>query len=57
MVTVAVACVPAETPEGSVPKLSTTLSPSSSTKSSIAANVKLCSMTSAANVTVVGTTV
>ena len=47
--------VPAKTPEGSVPKASRTLSPSSSTVSSTAVNVKVCSVSELSKVTLSGT--
>ena len=53
--TVVSAGLPALTPAGSVPKPSFTLSPSSSTVSSVAVNVMLCSLSPLSNVTLAST--
>ena len=55
IVTVASVTVPASTPGGSVPKVSTTLSPSSSNMSWVAVSVKVCAVEVAPKVTVSGT--
>ena len=55
MLTALVAGVPALTPSGSVPKLSLTLSPSSSTVSVSAVNVKVFSVSPLPKVTLGGT--
>ena len=55
MFTVVVAGEPALTPVGSVPKLSFTLSPSSSTVSSVAVNVNVFDVSPLANDTLAGT--
>ena len=56
MVTVACAGLPSDTPVGSVPNSSSTLSLSSSTVSAVAANVNVCSVSPDAKVTLVGAT-
>ena len=55
IVTVASDGVPAVTPAGSVPKVSATLSPGSASVSSVAASVKVCSVSVAPKVTLSGT--
>ena len=55
IVTVASDGVPAVTPAGSVPKESATLSPASTSVSSVAASVKVCSVSVAPKVTFSGT--
>ena len=55
IVTVAWDGVPAVTPAGSVPKVSATLSPGSASVSSVAASVKVCSVSVAPKVTLSGT--